>query len=202
MFGKQTGIQTTQLGKIVSMKRGPFGGALKKEIFVPEGLMVYEQRNAIQDECLTGRYFISEAKFREMEDFAVLPNDLIVSCSGTIGKVAIAPHNTPKGIINQALLRIRVDAKTASPVYLKHVLESQAIQNLLTGLSHGTGLQNFPPMCEVKSLEIPLPSVEKQIAFEEQLRVVAKQKEVVNESATELESLFASLQHRAFQGAL
>jgi type I restriction enzyme S subunit len=75
MFGGDAGYPTVQLGSIASMKRGPFGGALKKEIFVPEGPMVYEQRNAIQDDCLTGRYFITETKFCEMEHFAVLPDD-------------------------------------------------------------------------------------------------------------------------------
>jgi hypothetical protein len=52
---------------------------LKKEIFVPQGYMVYEQRNAIQNDFSIGRYFINERKYREMEDFAVMPDDLIVS---------------------------------------------------------------------------------------------------------------------------
>ena len=104
MFGGSNLFDGTTLGKITNLKRGPFGGALKKEIFVEEGLMVYEQRNAIQDDCMTGRYYISEVKYREMEDFAVMPADLIVSCSGTLGKVAIVPDGAPKGIINQAAL--------------------------------------------------------------------------------------------------
>lgn len=32
-----------------SIKRGPFGGALKKDDFVDEGYLVYEQRHAIHN---------------------------------------------------------------------------------------------------------------------------------------------------------
>ena len=40
-----------QLGdeEYVNLKRGPFGGDLKKEIFVSSGYKVYEQKNAIQN---------------------------------------------------------------------------------------------------------------------------------------------------------
>ncbi|RJX32004.1 MAG: restriction endonuclease subunit S [Oxalobacter sp.] len=202
MLGPQKAIPTIELGEVSSMKRGPFGGALKKEIFVDEGPMVYEQRNAIQDDCLTGRYFISEEKFQEMSDFSVLPNDIIISCSGTLGKAAIVPYNAPKGIINQALLRVRVDTNLASPVFLKHVIESREIQTKLAGLSRGTGLQNFPPMSEVRSLKIPLPDVKTQKAFEARLQTLDRHRHSTSESATELDSLFKSLQHRAFNGEL
>lgn len=39
-----------KLGEMADYKKGPFGSALKKEIFVPEGIdtvKVYEQQNAI-----------------------------------------------------------------------------------------------------------------------------------------------------------
>ena len=42
-----------------SLKRGPFGGALKKEIFVAEGFKVYEQKNVIYNDFNIGSYFVS-----------------------------------------------------------------------------------------------------------------------------------------------
>lgn len=53
--------------------RGPFGGALKKEIFVATGFKVYEQRNAIYKSCATGSYFIDLPKYSEMQRFSVAP---------------------------------------------------------------------------------------------------------------------------------
>ena len=41
-----------------------------------------------------------------MKRFELQSGDLIMSCSGTMGKVAIVPKNFRKGIINQALLKL------------------------------------------------------------------------------------------------
>lgn len=86
--------------------RGPFGGALKKEFFVASGHKVYEQRNAIYRDVRIGNYYIDDAKFRELKRFEVKENDFIVSCSGTIGRIFQIPRNAPKGVINQALLKM------------------------------------------------------------------------------------------------
>ena len=202
MFGADSDVRSASLGDVALLKRGPFGGALKKEIFVTEGPMIFEQRNAIQDDCLSGRYFITEQKYREMEDFAVNPNDLIVSCSGSLGKVAIVPKDAPRGIINQALLRVRVKETLVTPIYLKHALESERVQSRLFGLSHGTGLQNFPPMIEIKALSIPTPPIEKQVEFQSRLQTVNIQIQRSLASDSEFHNFFASLQHRAFRGEL
>ena len=52
--------------------RGPFGGALKKELFVAEGYKVYEQGNAIYKTINRGSYYVNDAKYQEMLRFAVL----------------------------------------------------------------------------------------------------------------------------------
>ena len=48
-------IVTSEKG---SIKRGPFGGSLKKEIFVPKGYKIYEQQHAINNDFNLGRYFL------------------------------------------------------------------------------------------------------------------------------------------------
>ena len=89
--------------------RGPFGGALKKDSFVKKGHKVYEQRNAIYSSVDIGRYYINDDKFRALSRFSVNPGEFIVSCSGTIGKIYQIPENAPKGIINQALPKIKLN---------------------------------------------------------------------------------------------
>ncbi|MBQ8114784.1 MAG: restriction endonuclease subunit S [Prevotella sp.] len=94
-----------KFGEVCTFVRGPFGGSLKKNCFKKSGYAVYEQQNAIYNR-FTFRYFIDEKKYREMERFSIQSGDLIMSCSGTIGKVAIIPDEAAKGIINQALLKL------------------------------------------------------------------------------------------------
>ena len=81
-----------KFGSICGFVRGPFGGSLKKSIFVEQGFAVYEQQHAIYDQFDDVRYFIDEIKFKEMRRFELLSNDLIMSCSGTMGRVAIVPE--------------------------------------------------------------------------------------------------------------
>src|SRR5438270_679989 len=55
--------QITYLEEVVkdekyAIKRGPFGSALRKSFFVDKGYKVYEQKNAIQDNCKLGHYYI------------------------------------------------------------------------------------------------------------------------------------------------
>jgi type I restriction enzyme S subunit len=202
LFGDNATDNSMRLEDFADLKRGPFGGALKKEIFVEAGYKVYEQKNAIQNDFTIGSYFISERKYREMEAFAIAPDDLIVSCSGTLGRVAIVPHDTAPGVINQALLRIRPREVNATPVFLKHALEQPKVQAKLVGFSRGTGLQNFPPMSEVRALRIPAADLATQREFARRVEAVEKLKAAQRASLAKLDALFASLQHRAFRGDL
>jgi type I restriction enzyme S subunit len=60
------------------IRRGPFGGALKKETFVENGFKVYQQGNAIREDWDYGDYFIDTEKYNEMSAFHVQPGDFLV----------------------------------------------------------------------------------------------------------------------------
>ena len=145
-----------------SMKRGPFGGALKKNMFVANGYVVYEQQHAIYKRFNDVRYFVDESKYKELKAFKVEEGDLIISCSGTIGKIAAIPKNFKPGVINQALLKLTLDQNKVLNKYFIFLFESKEIQNQLFNLSHGTGLKNFPPMSVVKSIKFPIPPLDQQ----------------------------------------
>ena len=131
-----------KLEKVCHLIRGPFGGSLKKEIFKPSGYLVYEQYHAINNDFKFARYFIDSKKFLEMKRFEVLPGDLLVSCSGTMGKVCIVPEKSQKGIINQALLKLTPHENEINGKYLKLMLESSSVQQKHFKNQSGTGIQN------------------------------------------------------------
>lgn len=60
-----------KFGEICKFIRGPFGGYLKKNIFVKDGCAVYEQSHAIYQNFDSFRYYITEEKFNELKRFAV-----------------------------------------------------------------------------------------------------------------------------------
>lgn len=155
-------LETIALPEKGAIRRGPFGGSLKKDIFVESGFKVYEQQNAISNNFQLGHYFIDEEKYREMEGFSVKPKDLIISCAGTIGRIAIAPNDAKPGVINQALMRIRPNTEIVSCRYLKWLLESPKYQRDIFGKSAGSALKNLAAISEIKKCEIPLPPLEEQ----------------------------------------
>jgi type I restriction enzyme S subunit len=183
-----------------SIARGPFGGAIKKEIFVSDGFKIYEQKNAIRDDFEIGNYYIDEAKFKELEGFSILPDDLIVSCSGTIGKVAIVPKEAKPGIINQALLKLRLDRTKALPIFFKHLLETDHIQRLIFGGAAGTAIKNVKPLNQVKETVFPLPPLPLQKEFAERVTEIRELEASQATSRTRLDALFQSMLHRAFNG--
>ncbi len=149
-------------GEIGNFVRGPFGGSLKKSMFKQSGIAVYEQQHAIHDNFEGFRYFIDESKYQEMKRFEVKANDLIMSCSGTYGKIAIIPEDSPKGIINQALLKITPD-KGVKSQFIKHWMQSSLFQVELEKGIGGAALQNVPSVAKMKSIKIRLPEEKKQI---------------------------------------
>lgn len=155
------GWQTKTLGEVCGFVRGPFGGSLKKSIFVEDGFAVYEQQHAIYNQFDEIRYFIDDAKFREMQRFELRPNDLIMSCSGTMGKVAIVPDNIQRGIINQALLKL-TPLSTVLPEFLKYWIDSTDFQDILKAQSGGAAIQNVASVSILKEIPIPLPPLPEQ----------------------------------------
>jgi type I restriction enzyme S subunit len=145
-----------------AIKRGPFGSSLRKDFFVLEGYKVYEQQHAINDDFSLGDYYIDENKFKELKAFEVKPNDIIISCSGTVGKVAIAPDWMEPGIINQALLKLSIDESILLNNYFKILFPAFYMKTeTLTDLQ-GTAQKNMVSVETLKNEPFPLPPLDEQ----------------------------------------
>lgn len=145
--------------------RGPFGGALKKEFFVRDGIKVYEQQNAIYRDFSLGDYFIDLKKFEELSRFEVKPNDFIVSCSGTIGRIFMIPINAPKGIINQALLKITIDESIVKKQFFLHYFEWDEFQLKIIDSTQGGAMKNLVGMAIFRDTKFAVPSKSEQTAI-------------------------------------
>lgn len=167
MYELPVGWEWKKLGELCNFIRGPFGGSLKKQIFKESGNAVYEQSHAIYNQFEQIRYFIDDEKFEEMKRFELRPNSLIMSCSGTIGKVAIVPKDIKKGIINQALLMLTPNDELNN-IFLKLMIESNFFQTLLSENSTGAAIANVASVKVLKEIKIPLPPLS------EQQRIVSK----------------------------
>ena len=182
---------TLPLGQLSNMVRGPFGSALKKEFFVPQSkdtYKVYEQKHAIQKDDKIGDYYISKEKFEELRRFEVFSGDIIMSCSGTIGEFFEIPQGACRGVMNQALLKFKLNEALINKDYFLFVM--QYVKKNFT--VHGSGLQNIGSVKVIKSVRIGIPSLDLQSCFSQRLRAINETKILIKKSIEEVETLFNS----------
>ncbi len=191
-----------KLGEVAHFVRGPFGGSLKKEIFVKNGYWVYEQYHAINNDFSTARYFIDNKKFQEMKRFEVQTDDLLISCSGTMGKIAIVPHNYQKGIINQALLKLTPNKNYLNNIFLKNLLLAEYYQNRYFRNQPGAAIQNVRSVATLKDIDIILPSLKQQELFAQRVQEIEEYIQEQQKESDNAENMFQSLLHHAFNGNL
>jgi type I restriction enzyme S subunit len=212
MFGdpvwNEKGWETKTIENITSktkgsIKRGPFGGALKKEIFVEDGYLVYEQFHALNNDFSRSRYFITQEKFDELKGFEVKPKDIIISCSGVyLGKLAIVPAGAKKGIINQALLKITLDESKMTNAFFVFHFTHKNFRERYFDANRGAGIPNFPPMSDFKKFPFISPPINLQNQFVERVQMIDFQKQQAQEALEKSEALFQGLLQRAFKGEL
>ncbi len=158
------GWEWARLIDLGSYKKGPFGSAITKSMFIPKGkstIKVYEQKNAIQKNIELGNYYISEEYFNDkLSGFEVFTGDILVSCAGTIGETYIVPENAERGIINQALMKMRIFNGLSIDyflIYFDYILKKSSIEK-----SNGSAMKNIPPFAIFKKMLVAIPPIEEQ----------------------------------------
>lgn len=189
-----------------SMKRGPFGSSLKKAYFVPKGIRVFEQYNPINNDPYWSRYYISDSKYEELKAFTAQAGDLLISCSGTLGKIIELPKDVEKGIINQALLKITLNPEKIINQFFIYLFRSPIMQKKIFDNTIGTAIQNIASVKELKKIKIllPTPDEQKQIVreIEKRFEVADEVERVITENLAKAEQLKQSILKKAFEGRL
>lgn len=182
----------------VSVVRGPFGSALKKEFFVPPSdttYKVYEQKHAIQKSSTIGTYYVTAEKYNELRRFECHSGDILMSCSGTMGELYQLPAGCERGIINQALCKFTLNERILPIVFLAYMKET--IGNLET---KGSGIQNIAAVSYVKAMPINLPPMRVQEQYATFVEQTDKSKAAIQKALDETQVLFDSLMQKYFGG--
>ena len=180
----------------VSVVRGPFGSALKKEFFVPPSdttYKVYEQKHAIQKSSTIGTYYVTAEKYNELRRFECHSGDILMSCSGTMGELYQLPAGCKRGIINQALCKFTLNERILPIVFLAYMRET--IGNLET---KGSGIQNIAAVSYVKAMPINLPPMRVQEQYATFVEQTDKSKVAIQKALDETRMLFDSLMQKYF----
>ncbi|EAK7020350.1 restriction endonuclease subunit S [Campylobacter jejuni] len=201
------GWKMETLGEILSsdkysIKRGPFGSTLKKSFFVEKGIRIFEQYNPINNDPHWKRYFISHEKFQELEAFKATEGDLLISCSGTLGKIVELPKDTEMGIINQALLKIRLNNIKILNSYFIYYFNSPIMQEKILESTLGSAIKNIASVKILKQIEIPLPPLKEQERIvgilDESFAKIDESIKILEQDLLNLDELMQSALQKAF----
>ena len=150
--------------------KGPFGGDIKKSLFVKQTkdtYKVYEQGVVLKNDINYGTYYISKEHFEsKLKRFEVKKGDLLMTGAGTLGEILTVPENAPKGLINQALLRIRLNESVISSTFFKYYFKYY-IKAIISRINGDSVIPNLPPLPLIRNTEVDIPDTiyQNKIAF-------------------------------------
>lgn len=158
---------TVQVGELAlndsgAFKIGPFGSSLKKTELVDSGIPVAGIENVLPNRFLKGfRRFITQQKFEQLSDYEILPNDVLITTMGTIGRAATAPRGIGRAIFDSHLFRMRVDTNRVFPPYLCYGLNSDLVASQLARMARGAIMDGLNTTI-LRACSIPLPEISEQ----------------------------------------
>lgn len=133
-------------------------------------------------------------------------SDFIVSCSGTIGKIALIPQDAEKGVINQALLKLTMNYDLILPRYFLYLFRSENMQKKILKETRGVAITNIASVDDIKQITISLPPLPEQQKIVEEIErrfsVADAVEKTVEQSLKQAERLRQSILKRAFEGKL
>lgn len=188
-----------------ALKAGPFGSALKKSMYVPEGYKVYGQEQVIAGDETIGDYYIDESKYQELISCKIAPHDILISLVGTVGKVLVLSNSCKPGIINPRLIKISLDENVMMPYFFKYYFESDSLKEMYKGESHGITMDVLN-MRILKTLPFPLCNLAEQEEIVHILDNILSKEQQAKEAAEavleKIDLLKKSILARAFRGEL
>ena len=153
-----------------------------------------------------GRFKLNELRQMDFdeadrEEFRLRDGDLLICEGGEVGRTAIWREELDGVYFQKALHRVRLVPKRATPEYIMYYMWFMAqnggfrdYTNAAT-IAHLTGIR-------LKNLPTPLPPLALQCRFAAVVESVEQQRARQRAHLAELDTLFASLQNRAFRGDL
>lgn len=196
------GFTLIELGEVLKV----IGGyAFKSDDFTSEGKAVVRISNLDGDGIdLSDVARIPEAKLGKGVMFKIHPGDILIAMSGaTTGKLGVVPLECIEELYqNQRVGNYRItNAERIQRDFLLGLLHSDFYQRFLWQLAWGAAQPNVSGG-QLQSAVVPLPPIDLQREFTRRIAAVEKLKAAHRASLTEMDALFASLQHRAFRGEL
>jgi type I restriction enzyme, S subunit len=166
------------------------------------GIKLLSARNVLDGEIdLSNTDFVGAAEYERMiKRCHPEQGDILISCSGSIGRVSRIRFDEPVVLVRSAAL-VKVDHTRAVTEFLEQLLRTPALNAAMLRAAKSVAQANLFQK-PIKNLPVFVPPLELQQRFAAIVESVEQQKVAQRAHLMELDTLFAALQQRAFAGEL
>lgn len=181
---------------------GPFGSLLHKSDYVQDGVPIVNPMHIVDGKIRShNEQTVDAQKFLELERYALKENDVVMGRRGEMGRVAVVGKGEAGWVCGSGSLFLRPDPDRVIPPYVAAALSSPRGRRQLENAAQGVTMLNLNSGI-VEQFSLGVPPVEEQEKFSFALAAHADLMGLMSINADELDTLFASLQQRAFRGEL
>lgn len=166
-----------------------------------EGIYLLSARNVLNHSLqLDDVDFIGEDEYTRISK-RIIPeeNDILISCSGSVGRVCKVPANIKFQMVRSvAILKLKDNINST---FMEWLIDSNYTQQqILKSINQSSQANLFQG--KIKKLKAIVPPIELQSQFADFVNQVDKLKFEMVKSLKELEDNFSSLMQKAFKGEL
>lgn len=182
---QQAAIPKVKLRDVAEIFRGK---SVLKQDLRPGKIKVLNISNLDDGEVILDQLETIDEEERKVKRYEILPGDLVMTCRGTVNKLAVFPEIQGMVIASANIIVIRFKSAIRSH-FAKMFLESPVGTALIQSFQRGTTVMNLNP-ADVAEMELPLLPEEKQLELiQRYLQEKERYKEVVREAANRWEQV-------------
>lgn len=166
------------------------------------GIKLLSARNILDGEIdLTNTDFVDVSEYQRMIKRCYPERgDVLISCSGSIGRVSRIRFDEPIVLVRSAAL-VKIDHDKAVSEFVEHLLRTPALKAAMLRSAKSSSQANLFQKA-IKNLPVFAPPLDLQRRFATIVESIEQQKARQRAHFAELDTLFASLQSRTFRGDL
>lgn len=181
---------------------GPFGTQLLRSEYRTSGVPLWGIKHVNSHFTQRAVEFLSKSKAADLENYSLLPGDVVMTRKATVGNCAVYPETFQPGIMHSDLLRVRVSRSLCTPDFLSFALAiSGDVKQQVDAVSAGATTRGIN-VSMLKQIAIHLPLLPLQEEFTHRVAEIRKLQTTQSASRACLDALFQSMLHRAFNGEL
>jgi type I restriction enzyme, S subunit len=181
---------------------GPFGSLLHESDYVTGGVPIVNPSHIHDGRIAPNpQLTIAEATCLRLGQYRMRAGDVVMGRRGEMGRCAVVQPREDGYLCGTGSLFVRPKPAVTTSGFLVALLASPSIKRSLERAALGATLPNLNSTI-VGSLTVTVPPLKLQVAFDQLIESVHGISASITASATEMNLLFATLQHRAFTGEL